>query len=671
MRGCVAATIPAMVFSTFLASAAGPAVTEQPTPTGLEEKLEKRLVQFDVAVEGDPDAIRAITAKDVAVYVGEHEIQGLIVDPFCGDSPTPTPSLAQPKAPAEQPARRRATFILFFDQPHLTLPGRTRSLEVSRELIARLVVNGARASIVSSGKRLEAIVPLTDNPELLFEGLERLRRNVDQLESYADGESARERQVRDAYDMDPNGVCPPMLAVVYADDELRIARTSTARLAIAVGDLAEVPAPKALVYFGDTLRQSSGLHYLQVIKCERCDGPPSACLPSEDQWHRVDNAEMIPSAASAFDAVINAALARGVHFFTIEAQGLLGYRPGGLASKRNRQAQGALGALAAETGGEAFFGGASTPYIAKRIDAFSSCRLLLSFPPADLPLDKPMNVTLVLNDRKVKVRAQGRIVVPGPASIQQSRLLTAFVNPAASDDGSLRALLIPRGGDGKSWRTSIQLRLRPTGLSDNSADLGASIVRQDRVTDHFAASVATASGNRPTVLEKTLNIPPGEFSVVAVAFDTKRGDIGSNRLNADWPNPAKSVAAIAPIAVLQTGAAAMSKDGAVSDSGSLARDVDEALDPAIGISLVSVVCRGGTTRGPVVVERWLEGGSRDEFAPMTIAETDSPCVQTVDVLRAGRLRQGVVDYRVTARIGNDIVAQQQRALSVGAIADPR
>ena len=84
-----------------LGAAVGLAVAERPTPTGLEEKVEKRLVQFDVAVEGDPDAIRAITAKDVALYVGVHEIQGLIVDPFCGDSPAPAPSPTQPADPVE------------------------------------------------------------------------------------------------------------------------------------------------------------------------------------------------------------------------------------------------------------------------------------------------------------------------------------------------------------------------------------------------------------------------------------------------------------------------------------------------------------------------------------------------------------------------------------------
>ena len=100
-------------------------------------------------------------------------------------------------------------------------------------------------------------------------------------------------------------------------------------------------------------------------------------------------------------------------------------------------------------------------------------------------------------------------------------------------------------------------------------------------------------------------------------------------------------------------------------AGPLARDVDEMLDPSVGISLTSVVCRGAKTKSAVVVERWLEGGPRDEFAPMTIAEIDAPCVQTVDVVPVGRLQPGVVDYRVTARIGDEIVAQERRTLRVG------
>src|SRR5262245_12243629 len=212
-----AAAIPASVLVVCLPLAAdGPAeprADQPPTPTALTEKIEKRLVQLDVAVEGDREAIRRLTAKDITVYAGVYEIQGLIVDPLCGDSTGAAPTPTQQEAPAGQSARPRVTFVLFFDQPHLTVLGRNRSFETSKELIKTLLVNGAQASIVSNGKRLETVVPMTDNPERLLEGLERLRNNFEQMEAYADGESMREQQVRDVYVNAPRYCelrrCPP------------------------------------------------------------------------------------------------------------------------------------------------------------------------------------------------------------------------------------------------------------------------------------------------------------------------------------------------------------------------------------------------------------------------------------------------------------------------------
>jgi hypothetical protein len=580
--------------------------------------------------------------------VGEHEVQGLIVDRLCGDE-LPPEAPTESDRPTEAPTpgitpwvtRPRSTFVFFFDQPHLTMAGRALSLETSRDLINRLIVDGARASIVSNAGRLETIVPPTPDREKLLAGLERLRNNLKQWDSYSETERSRAGQATSC------GV-----AKALAREEWQIVRQSTQRIGITVGALAGVPAPKALVYFGDSLRQKAGLHFLQFACADEAPG-------------EVMSAEMVPSAAAEFDALTAEAAARNVRFFTIQAEGLLVYR-GTWDTNRHRHAQDALVGLAAETGGEAFLGGASNKYIADRIESLTSCRLLLSFPPGDLPRDKAMNVTLELHVPKVKIQTQGRIVVPSPESIERSRLLAAFVDPASSDDGSLRALLIPRGGDGKTWSASVQLRLRPSGLPDNSAELGASIVRSDKVTDHFASSIATKSASRAMVLEKTLDIAPGEFSVVAVARDAKRGDVGSSRIDADWPNPGKSQAAIAPVAALQAGPAAMSKDGAVSSSGSLARDLDELLDPAASVTLESVVCRGAKIEVPIVVERWIEDGLPNEFLPVTIGETDGPCVRTVDVVRAGRLKPGVVDYRVSARIGDEIVAQERRPLRVGA-----
>jgi hypothetical protein len=90
-----------------------------------------------------------------------------------------------------------------------------------------------------------------------------------------------------------------------------------------------------------------------------------------------------------------------------------------------------------------------------------------------------------------------------------------------------------------------------------------------------------------------------------------------------------------------------------------------ALAPSADISLASVVCRSAKSRGPVIIERWLEGASRGKFEARTLAETPDACVQSVDVVPEERLRPGVLGYHAAARIGDEIAAVERRTLRIG------
>ena len=146
-----------------------------------------------------------------------------------------------------------------------------------------------------------------------------------------------------------------------------------------------------------------------------------------------------------------------------------------------------------------------------------SCFYSLGFRDDDVNGGRPKAINVTLGKRGLRAFHPEAYVVRTDAMIRESRLLAAFVDPKASGDGSLRALLIPRVGDETKWTVSVQLRMPPQGRPDGSAELGASNVRHDSVTDHFASSIATKSGSGHIVLEKTLNVAPGDFSVVAVA----------------------------------------------------------------------------------------------------------------------------------------------------------
>jgi hypothetical protein len=296
-----------------------------------------------------------------------------------------------------------------------------------------------------------------------------------------------------------------------------------------------------------------------------------------------------------------------------------------------------------------------------------SCTYSLGFKTDALPESRRVPLTVIVGRPNLQVIHPAFYVRRTESAKRESRLLAAFVDPAHGDDGALRALVIPRGGDGSIWNATLQVRLLPSGVPDRSLDLGASIVSHNEVTDRFATSIATKSGSRPAVLEQSVDIEPGAFSVVAVAHDVKKGDVWSRRIEARWPDLAARAAAIAPIAALQPGQGAILRDGRVATAGTLARDVDEMLDPSLSVSLRTVVCRGADSHDAIVVERWLEGGARDEFAPMTIAETGGPCVQVVDGVPRGRFQPGEIVYHVAARIGDEVAAEERRTLRIGAM----
>ena len=87
---------------------------------------------------------------------------------------------------------------------------------------------------------------------------------------------------------------------------------------------------------------------------------------------------------------------------------------------------------------------------------------------------------------------------------------------------------------------------------------------------------------------------------MAVAKDAKNGDLGSYRADHHWTDPAATAAAITPIAVLQSGPVAMSRDGELASAGAIAKDLAEMLGPSVDISVASVVCRGATTKSAVL-----------------------------------------------------------------------
>ena len=76
--------------------------------------------------------------------------------------------------------------------------------------------------------------------------------------------------------------------------------------------LAEIGPPKAVIYFGDTLRSNPGDHFLGLLNPR--DG-------YDEQIWEPDERVVHGANSSGYERVINQAAIRGVRFYTVQAQG--------------------------------------------------------------------------------------------------------------------------------------------------------------------------------------------------------------------------------------------------------------------------------------------------------------------------------------------------------------
>lgn len=312
---------------------------ESPVASTLEERVESRLVQLDVPVEGKPDIVGSLTAQDFSLTVGGQTIAEFSVDRLCDDAQADAGDETEGADNASGISSR--SFLFFFDQPHLTQAGCSNALDIARDLVKRLVVRGARAAIVSSADKLKTVVPLTADRALLLEGIDRLRGDSTQWDAYAQQETSRIDRV-----VAMGGGGARQLARNFAEEESWQARRTSQRLGIVLGLLGDEPPPRAAFYFADILRKDAGQHYLDMV------------LSNSDP-------ELRSASDFDFDRLIRDALGFGVHLFPIQAVGMAtvgrgvskisGYdarmRPIG---HRVASAEGSLISLGLETGGEAF-----------------------------------------------------------------------------------------------------------------------------------------------------------------------------------------------------------------------------------------------------------------------------------------------------------------------------
>ncbi len=519
------------------------------------------------------------------------------------------------------------TWLLYFDQPHLTLSGRARAIQLARDVLPKILREGDRALIVSNARNLVTVQPMTSELDRLIAALDRLEKDQTQFDSYAAFEHTRLAEVART----------PMVhraSIIrrFATEERWQAKRDFYRLSTVLGGLADADPPKAVLYFADATRRNPGAHYAVFLPWGA--GSSLGFFPGE--------LEQDPASLDIL-RVTREAGAVGIRFYTVEPEALQS------TSVRLRDAQGALEWLARETGGQAFINGASVDRIVTAVRKDLACGWLLSFDPEGLDRDRTLPVRVEIDVPHVKVRTRGQIEFQSAGRRRTDRLLGQFALGTQAETSPLRAAFVPLAWKDGKYSALLQVVAPPTSLAGVTWDLGASVVATERIAAQTSARTKVSGSNVAVALESVVELKPGPFELVAVARELTTEKVFSFRTEGAWPDPGDALAAVVQPVVLQPGPGAFTRDGQSRKSGSLVHGKNDPLDASRPTALIALVCRSKMVKTALDVTRVLEGASPVEFPPLSLDLKDERCGQVRDMIPAKTLGPGRYHYRIVVR----------------------
>jgi hypothetical protein len=631
-----------------------PVDSSAPHDIGLREQTAKRLFQLDVTVEGPAEAIESLTRDDFELVVGGDIVPTFSVDRICRE---PKESVGitierteAEQAPAADPGPPRlgpASFLIYFDQPFLTMGGRNEAIRIAKELIPELIVGGNRAVIVSNGEVLTTYSELTgDNPELLA-AVDEVAEDPQQWDPFSVTEESRIQDVIKVF-RDRGVVEAGGMARQYQMEEQWKTAKALRRFSMVLGRFAELSPPKAVIYFADRMRSRPGLHYQSFFANHQISSSAALGRMTGDGMLSQHN----------FDRVLAEANANGMRIYTIQAEGMTqlgvavnlpGNAPAGASTSRHiTSAQNSLASMALETGGKAFLNGIPSRKIIRRIQTDLSCLYLLSFDPSGMIEDEPLPVLLRVFRKKVKAQTRGQIIVQSRQAMEHSRLLAAFTAPdlTATSTGA-HGTVIPIGYEDGQYEVLVQFAVDGGLLPDTSWDMGVSLLTRGEMRADASARFEMEGPGSLMILEREMTFRPGPFELIMVAREENSRQIASIKLDGAWPDPDKEEITISPITPVQPTRGAFLKAGELKRVGPLGKEQTELLQTDTPTALVSLVCRAKTKKkGKLLIERQVGGDSFASFDPMVVKLGKERCIQIRDVISADTMTEGSFVYEI-------------------------
>jgi VWFA-related protein len=644
---------------------------EDPKEIGLLERAGRQLAQIDITVTGPPDVVASLTREDFKIKVNLRRIRDFTLDRLC--SPRPTRQASAETADNPELPRPQASYLFYHDQTHMTLAGRQRALELTKELIAALITDGNRGMLASNGRQLRILEPLTTDTETLITAVDRLERDREHWDFYAEGESGRVAELVETLN-EPNDTASLDRAIGkarrYQVEETWRTGRSLRRLDLAMGYLSEAGPPKAAFYFADTMRSNAGEHYMSFFGTNLRHMKAGLISMSSD----------VSMARLPFDNVVNHAAAQGIRFYPVLSQGLAvtldanvvsasGYNQTAANPSTSRirfnDARGTLESLASETGGYAFVTGQRSGRILERIEQDFSCLYLASFDPVDLAEDSALRIVVEPARDDIKLQSRGRLVLQSAAARATARLTHAFLESGDEQIFSVRTGLVPTGFRNGGFVGLLQVSVPATSLPSATWDLGASVVAGNKVRLETSGRVSVPGPGVGVVYESEIRFKPGDYEVVSVAHEISTGLVASGRMRMSWPDPKKRSAFLGPIALLQHSPAAFLRGDASRSAGSLSRGPLEPVDADRPTAFVGLVCRGNRASGVLEVQRVLSGNSEIDFPQLSVDLNEDHCAQVRDLVPENSLGNGYYRYEIRVLRDGKVVDEGLRDFFVG------
>jgi hypothetical protein len=706
--------IPATLCAAALLAAASARAEDAPPPLrnpGQTERVESRLVQFEVRVSRKGAPVPGLGAKDFDIELGGKPLQAFTVDDMCTGAPAPPPGTR---------AARPGSFMFYFDEPELTVDGRHRAVEVAKLVAPALLARGHDILILRNGDAVRMETKWTHDEAEISAALDRIASDpgkgdslrtsseelraenlIEQLEGAVrvanmEAQNAFRQNITHpprtgpksvsggglspppgAPPANPSGEGPDDLGKEASMSEERIVDATVSRLMGelttvvrvdvqrtehdverlrgAVQSLALRGSPKGVVYFSDTLRRDPGDAVVHAISS---DAQFERLMPVDKRWRT----EMSHWDADAkLRALVRDASSYDVRFYAVEGRGL------GKSSDWVRASQDTLASLALDTGGLSFLNGIAPQRIADRMVDDQACWYLVSFAPAGWDTDRPLNLGVWPKKPGLHVQTRSALVIPSRAALTQTRLIAAHFGDPALEDHPLSVSVYPVGGSTDALQVLAQVRLPEGGdepARDTLWDIGFVVVSDGETVAHTSSRVTWRGHGQPPVYQTTLSLPAGPYEIIAVAQDAAGDAVRSGRISGSWPSSTVGGVTLSLPALAQPQRGGIVEDAGVKQSGIIVRNDEDPMDPRAPLAIVTVACVDKRPEGILRAERRLVGESEAPFPVMDLTVEKGQCVQIRDLVAANSLGAGSMTYIVRIVSGDAEVNSRSVAFDV-------